>query len=49
MEPACGAALAAVYDRAEALEGLDDIVVEVCGGGIVTPALLDQYKALIDA
>ena len=49
VEPACGAALAAVYDRAEVLQGLDDVVVEVCGGGIVTPALLDQYKALVDA
>ncbi|KAK3235969.1 hypothetical protein CYMTET_53857 [Cymbomonas tetramitiformis] len=35
VEPACGAALAAVYEKSPALEGCKSVVVEVCGGAIV--------------
>ena len=40
VEPACGAALAAVYDRAEPLAGSRAVLVVVCGGAGVTGALL---------
>lgn len=43
VEPACGASLAAVYEHADALQGypsLDNIVVEVCGGGVMTGEIL---------
>ncbi len=40
VEPACGAALAAVYGRAEALRGADSVVVVVCGGAVVDWASL---------
>ena len=46
VEPACGASLAAVYEKVEALQGdstLDNIVVEVCGGGVITPDILAGY------
>lgn len=43
VEPACGAALAAVYDRAMPLEDLEPIVVIVCGGAGVTRELLAQW------
>eukprot|EP00747_Dinoflagellata_sp_TGD_P214031 gnl/TRDRNA2_/TRDRNA2_86931_c0_seq2.p1 gnl/TRDRNA2_/TRDRNA2_86931_c0~~gnl/TRDRNA2_/TRDRNA2_86931_c0_seq2.p1 ORF type:complete len:358 (+),score=48.98 gnl/TRDRNA2_/TRDRNA2_86931_c0_seq2:104-1075(+) len=35
VEPACGAALAAVTEKSEALKGCDLVVVEVCGGAVV--------------
>ena len=38
VEPACGAALAAVYDRAPALEAYQSALVIVCGG--VTASLV---------
>jgi L-serine/L-threonine ammonia-lyase len=44
VEPACGAALAAVYGQAEPLEGLAPIVVIVCGGAGVSLKLLDEWK-----
>ncbi|MFN8062559.1 MAG: pyridoxal-phosphate dependent enzyme [Vicinamibacterales bacterium] len=44
VEPACGAALAAVYDIAEPLAGCDSIVVVVCGGVAVTLAMLDEWN-----
>jgi len=44
VEPACGAALAAVYNRAPALEGAESVVVEVCGGAIATPAMMEAWK-----
>jgi L-serine/L-threonine ammonia-lyase len=44
VEPACGAALAAVYGRAAPLEGLQPIVVIVCGGAGVSLRLLDEWK-----
>lgn len=47
VEPACGAALAAVRGRAEPLEGLAPIVVVVCGGAGVSLALLDEWKKRI--
>lgn len=43
VEPACGAALAAVYNNSPALDGCETIVVEVCGGAIITPGLLTSW------
>ena len=52
VEPACGAALAAMYDRSliatlSGGEGMlssgGPIVVVVCGGSMATPALLQQW------
>jgi L-serine/L-threonine ammonia-lyase len=43
VEPACGAALAAGYLRAEPLLGHEPIVIVVCGGVGVTRELLDQW------
>jgi L-serine/L-threonine ammonia-lyase len=43
VEPACGAALAAVTERSEALADCDLVVVEVCGGAIVDLALLNAW------
>ena len=45
VELACGAALAAVYNRAEALSGLSDVLVIVCGGAGVSLDLLDEWGA----
>ena len=47
VEPACGAALAAVYGRAEPLDGRDPIVVIVCGGAGVSRRLLEQWSQAI--
>ena len=44
VEPACGAALAAVYENAAALEPFESVVVEVCGGSIVNLPLLQQWS-----
>lgn len=45
VEPACGAAVAAVVNRPARLAGIRDgpIVVVVCGGNMVSPALLDGW------
>lgn len=43
VEPACGAALSAVYDRAEPLMGAQQVLVIVCGGAGVSLALLQQW------
>jgi len=43
VEPACGAALSTVYDRAKPLEGVKPIVVIVCGGAGVSLGLLEQW------
>lgn len=43
VEPACGAALAAVYDRAAPLQGLSSVLVIVCGGAGVNRALLAEW------
>ena len=40
VEPACGAALAAVYDAAPALAHAASVVVVVCGGAVVDAASL---------
>jgi len=44
VEPACGAALAAVYDCAAPLTGLSPIVVIVCGGAGVNRKLLEDWE-----
>lgn len=44
VEPACGAALAAVYDRAEPLGGAETVLVVVCGGAGVTRQLLEEWR-----
>ena len=43
VEPACGAALAAVYERAAALAGACSVLVVACGGAGVTPADLLRW------
>ena len=43
VEPACGAALAGVYDRAEPLLGAETVLVVVCGGAGVTRQLLAKW------
>jgi L-serine/L-threonine ammonia-lyase len=44
VEPACGAALSAIYARAEPLVEYDPIVVIVCGGAGVSLELMDVWK-----
>ncbi|WP_210397547.1 pyridoxal-phosphate dependent enzyme [Motiliproteus sediminis] len=44
VEPACGAALAAVYQRAEALNDKTNVLVIVCGGVGVTRAQLQAWS-----
>jgi len=43
VEPACGAALAAVYDDAPQLAGARNVLVIVCGGVTATVAQLQQW------
>lgn len=43
VEPACGAAIAAVTERSEALQGCKTVVVEVCGGAITGVDLLTGW------
>ncbi|CAK0858734.1 unnamed protein product [Prorocentrum cordatum] len=43
VEPACGAALAAVTERSAALAGCRTVVVEVCGGAIVDVPSLNAW------
>jgi L-serine/L-threonine ammonia-lyase len=43
VEPACGASLAAIYDRCGFLRGRGPVVVEVCGGAGVSLDLLVQW------
>jgi L-serine/L-threonine ammonia-lyase len=45
VEPACGAALSAVYDRAQPLRGAGPVLVIVCGGAGVNLALLQQWAS----
>ena len=47
VEPACGAALAVVYDRAEALATRECILVVVCGGAGANRELLAQWVAAV--
>jgi L-serine/L-threonine ammonia-lyase len=49
VEPACGAALAAVYGRARPLEGREPVVVIVCGGAGVNRALLEKWDQQVTA
>merc|ERR1719197_1944084 len=44
VEPACGAAVAAVTERSDALEGCKVVVVEVCGGAMIDMALLSNWS-----
>jgi L-serine/L-threonine ammonia-lyase len=46
VEPACGAALATIYDHAKPLEGLSPIVVIVCGGAGVNRQLLEEWDKM---
>ncbi|WP_426190780.1 pyridoxal-phosphate dependent enzyme [Massilia sp. DWR3-1-1] len=46
VEPACGAALAAVYEGT-ALAGFDNVLVIVCGGVTATVAQLQQWAATL--
>jgi L-serine/L-threonine ammonia-lyase len=47
VEPACGASLSAVYDRAQPLMGHDPILVIVCGGAGVTRDLLEHWDRTV--
>jgi L-serine/L-threonine ammonia-lyase len=47
VEPACGAALAAAYGRAPALQGASSLLVIVCGGAGATPADLSRWDASV--
>ena len=47
VEPACGAALSVVYDRADALATKACILLVVCGGAGVNRELLDQWVAVV--
>jgi len=49
VEPACGAALAAVYGRAMPLEGREPIVIIVCGGAGVNRELLEKWDQQVSA
>lgn len=44
VEPACGAALALVYEKIPALMAYENIVVIVCGGAGVSLDLLEKWK-----
>ena len=45
VEPACGAGLAAVYEKSQALDGCNSVVVEVCGGALVDRETLQEWLA----
>ncbi|MCE5318787.1 MAG: pyridoxal-phosphate dependent enzyme [Parachlamydia sp.] len=44
VEPACGATLALIYDKASILESFSTVLAIVCGGNCVSLALLEQWK-----
>jgi L-serine/L-threonine ammonia-lyase len=48
VEPACGAALSTIYDRAAPLRGVGPIVVIVCGGAGVSLDLLERWKQQLE-
>lgn len=48
VEPACGASLSAVYERAPLLAGYAPIVVIVCGGAGVNRQLLQEWNKKIN-
>lgn len=43
VEPACGAALSLIYDRMIDHQSYKNVLVVVCGGGAVTPQLIQQW------
>jgi L-serine/L-threonine ammonia-lyase len=47
VEPACGAALAAVYEQAPALKGAASVLVVVCGGAGATPEDLLRWHTTL--
>ena len=47
VEPACGAALAALYDRAQPLQRARSVFVVACGGAGATPADLVRWDATV--
>ncbi|OLP84170.1 L-serine dehydratase/L-threonine deaminase [Symbiodinium microadriaticum] len=49
VEPACGAALAAVTENCESLRGMRKIVVEICGGAVVNSAQLSEWADQVKA
>jgi L-serine/L-threonine ammonia-lyase len=49
VEPACGAALSAVYDMPELLNGKQRILVVVCGGMGVSMKQLEQWDAVLES
>ena len=49
VEPACGAALASLYDPAEFLKEKECILIIVCGGAGVTMSQLEAWKQKLDA
>jgi L-serine/L-threonine ammonia-lyase len=46
VEPACGAALSAIYNRAAPLVGQERIMVIVCGGAGVSLSLLREWEGM---
>ena len=49
VEPACGAALAPIYDRCEYLRGRGPVLVEVCGGAGVNLELLQGWRREVES
>jgi L-serine/L-threonine ammonia-lyase len=49
VEPACGAALAPIYDRCEYLRGRGPVLVEVCGGAGVNLELLQGWRRRVES
>lgn len=47
VEPACGASLALVYERAAELEGFGTVLVVVCGGATATIDQIRQWSAAL--
>jgi len=43
-EPACGAALSILYDRAAELDGFESVLVVVCGGAGASAEQLQQWS-----
>jgi L-serine/L-threonine ammonia-lyase len=48
VEPACGAALSVIYDRALPLKNLETVMVVVCGGAGVSLSLLKEWSKQVD-
>jgi len=44
VEPACGAALAAVYERSPELASAESVLVVVCGGAIASPRMMEEWR-----